>query len=108
VGPIFISHSGHDNDRARGVRDWLFANGWRDVFLDLDPVPGLALAADRGCSIRRITPLDADAGPRLSRAGRRCIVVGLGRHVLSTSGVQEELTCRSRRWPDAWKSWRKR
>jgi tetratricopeptide (TPR) repeat protein/WD40 repeat protein len=54
---IFISHSSLDNKSAEGVRDWLIENGWSDVFLDLDPVRGLApgerwqnalkLAADR-------------------------------------------------------------
>jgi hypothetical protein len=39
---IFISHSSHDNERASEVRDWLVANGWDDVFRDLDPVRGLA------------------------------------------------------------------
>jgi WD40 repeat protein len=39
---IFISHSSRDDKRAIEVRDWLVANGWDDVFLDLDPVRGLA------------------------------------------------------------------
>jgi hypothetical protein len=39
---IFISHSSRDDQRAVEVRDWLAANGWDDVFLDLDPVRGLA------------------------------------------------------------------
>ena len=39
---IFISHSSHDNKSAIELRDWLVANGWDDVFLDLDPVRGLA------------------------------------------------------------------
>jgi WD40 repeat protein len=54
---IFLSHSSNDNDSAVALRDWLAAQGWNDVFLDLDPVLGLApgerwqnalkLAADR-------------------------------------------------------------
>lgn len=54
---IFISHSSLDNKPAEGIRDWLVENGWSDIFLDLDPVRGLApgerwqnalkLAADR-------------------------------------------------------------
>jgi tetratricopeptide (TPR) repeat protein len=54
---IFISHSSLDNKAAEDARDWLIANGWSDIFLDLDPVRGLApgerwqnalkLAADR-------------------------------------------------------------
>ncbi|TIP29591.1 MAG: toll/interleukin-1 receptor domain-containing protein [Mesorhizobium sp.] len=39
---IFVSHSSRDGPRAVEVRDWLVANGWDDVFLDLDPVRGLA------------------------------------------------------------------
>jgi hypothetical protein len=34
---LFISHSSANNDKAIAVRDWLAANGWDDVFLDLDP-----------------------------------------------------------------------
>ena len=39
---IFLSHSHHNNNIATVVRDWLFANGWNDVFVDLDPHQGLA------------------------------------------------------------------
>jgi hypothetical protein len=39
---IFISHSSCDDPRAVELRDWLLSNGWDDVFLDLDPVRGLA------------------------------------------------------------------
>jgi hypothetical protein len=39
---IFISHSSRDDQRACEVRDWLVAHGWDDLFLDLDPVRGLA------------------------------------------------------------------
>ena len=42
MGVLFISHSSQDNDQAVKVRDWLKAQGWGDVFLDLDPVHGLA------------------------------------------------------------------
>jgi hypothetical protein len=38
---IFISHSASDNEGALQMRDWLEANGWPDVFLDLDPERGL-------------------------------------------------------------------
>ena len=38
---LFISHSSHNNDTAIQVRDWLAANGWDDVFLDLDPERGI-------------------------------------------------------------------
>jgi TIR domain len=39
---IFISHSSRDNTKAIELRDWLTANGWDDIFLDLDPADGLA------------------------------------------------------------------
>jgi WD40 repeat protein len=38
---LFISHSSRNNDKAIEVRDWLAANGWDDVFLDLDPERGI-------------------------------------------------------------------
>src|SRR5271169_2634470 len=38
---LFISHSSRNNDKAVEVRDWLAANGWTDVFLDLDPEHGI-------------------------------------------------------------------
>jgi hypothetical protein len=43
VASIFISHSSANNDRASQLRDWLVANGWDDIFLDLDPERGLAV-----------------------------------------------------------------
>ncbi len=39
---IFLSHSSRDNDSAVALRDWLSAQGWDDVFLDLDPERGIA------------------------------------------------------------------
>ena len=38
---IFISHSSANNAEAIAVRDWMAAQGWDDVFLDLDPERGL-------------------------------------------------------------------
>src|SRR5215471_16465051 len=38
---LFISHSSRNSDKAIEVRDWLAANGWDDVFLDLDPQRGI-------------------------------------------------------------------
>src|SRR6202163_3434837 len=38
---FFTSHASRNNDRAVQVRDWLVANGWDDIFLDLDPVRGI-------------------------------------------------------------------
>gem|GEM_PF-425918 len=39
---LFISHSSANNAEAVGLRDWLAAEGWTDVFLDLDPEKGIA------------------------------------------------------------------
>jgi tetratricopeptide (TPR) repeat protein len=39
---LFISHSSRNNEKAIAMRDWLVANGWDDVFLDVDPQSGLA------------------------------------------------------------------
>ncbi|MGB0126030.1 MAG: TIR domain-containing protein, partial [Rhodocyclaceae bacterium] len=39
---IFISHSSLDHSQAEGMRDWLASEGWSEVFLDLDPLAGLA------------------------------------------------------------------
>ena len=39
---IFLSHSSKDNVAAIGLSDWLRAEGWDDVFLDLDPQRGIA------------------------------------------------------------------
>jgi WD40 repeat protein len=43
---IFLSHSSRNNDSAVALRDWLAAQGWDDVFLDLDPERGI-VAGDR-------------------------------------------------------------
>jgi hypothetical protein len=40
VTRLFISHSSA-NDAEAVVRDWLAAEGWDDVFLDLDPERGI-------------------------------------------------------------------
>ena len=42
MGVIFISHSSVDNVMAIKVRDWLRAQGWSQIFLDLDATDGLA------------------------------------------------------------------
>lgn len=39
---IFLSHSSADNAPAIALRDWLVAEGWNDLFLDLDPDRGIA------------------------------------------------------------------
>ncbi|MGO9483225.1 MAG: toll/interleukin-1 receptor domain-containing protein [Rhodomicrobium sp.] len=39
---LFISHSSVNNAEAIALRDWLAAEGWDDVFLDLDPARGIA------------------------------------------------------------------
>jgi len=42
VSRILISHSSSDNAPAIALRDWLVAEGWNDLFLDLDPERGIA------------------------------------------------------------------
>lgn len=39
---LFISHSSKDNIQAVAIKDWLIAEGWNDIFLDLDPEHGIA------------------------------------------------------------------
>lgn len=39
---IFLSHSSKDNYEAIALKNWLAAQGWDDVFLDLDPDRGIA------------------------------------------------------------------
>ena len=41
VSRIFLSHSSANNAEAIAIRDWMIAQGWDDVFLDLDPERGL-------------------------------------------------------------------
>ncbi|WP_026362896.1 toll/interleukin-1 receptor domain-containing protein [Methylopila sp. M107] len=43
---IFISHASANNPAAIAIRDWLIAEGWNDLFLDVDPVRGI-VAAER-------------------------------------------------------------
>ncbi|MGH8589962.1 MAG: TIR domain-containing protein [Gammaproteobacteria bacterium] len=38
---IFISHAAENGETALRMLDWLKANGWHDVFLDLDPEEGI-------------------------------------------------------------------
>ena len=39
---IFVSHSSQDNFEAIAIRNWLAAEGWDDVFVDLDANRGIA------------------------------------------------------------------
>jgi hypothetical protein len=39
---LFISHSSGNNAEAVAIRDWLAAEGWDDLFLDIDPERGIA------------------------------------------------------------------
>lgn len=41
---IFLSHSSADNFEAIAVRDYLAAEGWDDIFLDIDTNGGIAAA----------------------------------------------------------------
>jgi len=80
VPRIFLSHSSVDELEAVALKEWLTANGWDDVFLDLDPQRGLAAgelwqealrrAADRREAVVFIvTP--AWAKSKSNRDGRR-------------------------------------
>jgi hypothetical protein len=40
VSRIFLSHASANNAEAIALRDWLVAEGWSDLFLDLDPERG--------------------------------------------------------------------
>ena len=42
MSQIFLSHSSFDNGTAVALRNWLIAEGWEDLFLDLDPKRGIA------------------------------------------------------------------
>jgi len=44
---IFIAHSGQNNAQAKAIQKWLAANGWKDVFLNLDPKRGLVAGERR-------------------------------------------------------------
>src|SRR5262249_12185212 len=39
---VFLSHSSTNNAEAVAIRNWLAAEGWNEVFLDLDPDRGIA------------------------------------------------------------------
>ena len=42
---LFICHSGHNDDWALALRDWLMREGWsgeNDIFLDIDSQRGIA------------------------------------------------------------------
>jgi hypothetical protein len=41
VSRIFLSHSSENNAEAVAVHDWMIANGWDDLFLDLSADRGL-------------------------------------------------------------------
>jgi hypothetical protein len=42
VSRIFLSHSSADNAATVALRDWLIAEGWNDLFVDLDAERGIA------------------------------------------------------------------
>lgn len=77
---IFISHSSLDNAAAIALRDWLVAEGWDKLFLDLDPDRGIA------------------AGERweraLQEAARRCeaVIFLVSRNWLGSDWCLNELT----------------
>jgi hypothetical protein len=41
VSRIFLSHSSADSAPAIALRDWLVAEGWNELFLDLDSERGI-------------------------------------------------------------------
>lgn len=77
---LFISHSSADNAAAIALRDWLVAEGWSDLFLDLDPDRGIA------------------AGERweraLNEAARRCeaVLFLISKAWLASRWCEKELT----------------
>src|SRR5262245_52708536 len=42
VSRLFLSYSSANNAQAIALRNWLLAEGWHDLFLDLDPERGIA------------------------------------------------------------------
>src|SRR5499427_4650252 len=42
MSSVFLSHSSTNNAEAVAIRNWLAAEGWNEVFLDLDPERGIA------------------------------------------------------------------
>jgi formylglycine-generating enzyme required for sulfatase activity len=80
VSRIFLSHSSANNAEAIALRDWLVAEGWSDLFLDLDPNRGIA------------------AGERweraLNEAARRCeaVLFLISRQWLASRWCMNELT----------------
>jgi hypothetical protein len=42
VSQLFVSHSSRDNFAAKALAEWLAAEGFNDIFLDLDPERGIA------------------------------------------------------------------
>jgi hypothetical protein len=69
VARIFISHSSQNNDRAIQLGEWLKANGWEDIFLDLHPERGIAAgerwkeALQRGATLQVVLAGE----PRMAR-----------------------------------------
>ena len=80
VGRIFVSHSSADNAATVALRDWLVAEGWSDLFLDLDPERGI---------------VPGERWERaLNEAARRCeaVVFVISRAWLSSRWCLNELT----------------
>ena len=51
VSRIFVSHSSSNAAEAVCLRDWLAAEGWDDIFLDLDPEHGIAAGGALGAGL---------------------------------------------------------
>ena len=75
VSRIFVSHSSSNNAEAVALRDWLAAEGWDDVFLDLDPERGIAAGErwERALNEAAIA-LRGRAVPGLARLARLALV----------------------------------
>ncbi|TDH59789.1 TIR domain-containing protein [Dankookia rubra] len=52
---IFVSHASKNNSQAIALAKWLFAKGWNDVFLDLDPKEGLIVGERWQVALRQAT-----------------------------------------------------
>lgn len=76
---IFLSHSSVDELEAVALKEWLAANGWDDVFLDIDPQRGLA-AGERWQTLgsdERKRPARLRPPAQLGRNVTHCAIRGI-------------------------------
>ena len=78
---IFLSHSSADEFEAVAIKQWLMDNGWDDVFLDNDPLRGLAAGERWQEAMRRAADRCEELAHRLAVFGKwsmlDVMVVGL-------------------------------